>query len=260
MRSVAVTVCLFGLAGCVTTQGPAETLSEASMTAVSDHGPESARTVHPLLDSPAAARTFREVVGRVEPVAEAMCRERTADDPGYPCDVRVSVDPSRDAEANAFLTVDRTGRPTLIFTMRLIEMARTPDELAFAFAHEMGHLLGRHIDRVRGARPRVSMVGTPATVCGAGQAGGSLARETLRAFEREADLIGAEITGRAGYDAARGVRIIARLDADRGGHACLGYGGTHPASVDHIEAVIAATRAMSAAGETASFYVCAGAR
>ncbi len=244
MRVVVVAVCLGVLAGCVTTREPTETTGGASMAAARVPEPELAETARPPLDPRTAARNFREVVARVEPVAEAFCRERTADKPGYPCDVRVGIDARLGMEPNAFLTVDNAGRPTILFTMRLIEMARSQDELAFTFGHEMGHLLGRHIQKVLSGEPEATMVGAAADTCAVAKIGrGPGGWMVLHEFEREADLIGAEIAKRAGYDPALGVLIVARL-ADRGASECLGDGGTHPGSTKRIEAVIAAARAI----------------
>lgn len=198
-------------------------------------------TMRPTPADRAAARNFREAVARVKPVAETFCRERMAQDPTFPCDVRVGIDSRAGIGPNAFQTVDNAGEPIILFNMALVMTAQNQDELAFVFGHEMGHLLGGHIHRLLyGEVPEVAMSGATCGAAGAARDPGPLT--TRQEFEREADLIGAQITGRAGYDPALGVRILARLEEGATAGACRE--GTHLPSADRIEAVFSLLDAL----------------
>jgi len=86
--------------------------------------------------------SFAEVAARIEPVAEALCRERAQ---VLNCDFRVVIDLRPEPMPNAFQTVDRAGRPILGFNAALIALARNPDELAFVMGHEAAHHIEGHI-------------------------------------------------------------------------------------------------------------------
>ena len=64
-----------------------------------------------LPDPEVAAQNFVTVVERVEPVAEAVCRDRTRN---VNCDFQLVVDSNPANPPNAFQTVDRRGRPVLV--------------------------------------------------------------------------------------------------------------------------------------------------
>lgn len=246
MRVAVIVVCLWALAACATTEGRVDGAGQRPWKPEAVRDPGTAGTIGPVLDSRATVRNFREVVTVVEPVAEAFCRERKSHDPAFPCDVRVGIDARAGMKPNAFLTVDKSGRPLILFNMSLIEMARSQDELAFVFGHEMGHLIGGHIHKALHGQPfEGTMARAPANACGALKGGrGPGAWVTSHEFEREADLFGAHIAKRAGYDPALGVRIIPRLDVDRRVDECLAPGGTHPRSADRVEAVESAAAAI----------------
>lgn len=237
MRIIVIAICAWALAGCATTEGPIDRADGPSSMAAAAADAGAGGTVRPTPADRAAARNFRETVARVEPVAEAFCRERTARDPTIPCDVRVGIDARDGMAANAFLTVDNAGQPLILFNMALVAMARNQDELAFAFGHEMGHLLGGHVHRaLYGDAPEAAV---NRAACDARDPGSLTTRE---AFEREADLLGAHIAGRAGYDPALGVRILARLN--EGGTAGACREGPYLPSAERIETVVSALDAL----------------
>jgi len=64
------------------------------------------------LNANQAARSFVRVVKTVEPVAERECRARTS---GVKCDFNIVVDDRPGQPANAFQTLDRSGRPVIVF-------------------------------------------------------------------------------------------------------------------------------------------------
>ncbi|MDR7125679.1 putative Zn-dependent protease [Pseudorhodobacter sp. 4114] len=206
-------------------------------------GPAIAVMMPPLPDGPLtaeqAARNFVAVVSRVEPVAEAMCRERN---PGSNCDFQIVVDDRPGQPPNAFQTLDRAGRPIVGFTLALIADARNVDEIAFVVGHETAHHIAGHIPQVqRTATTGAVLAGvlaqasgaTPEAVRAAQQMGATMgARTYARDFELEADALGAEIAFRAGFDPLRGAAFFGRLP-DPGDQ----FLGSHPPNAQRQEIV-----------------------
>lgn len=186
-----------------------------------------------------AARQFVDVVTRMEPVAEQVCREVI---PQENCDFAIVVDDTPGAPPNAFQTRDATGRPILAFTIPLIAEMQNPDELAFVMGHEAAHHIAGHLDRQQ--RNMISgavLLGSIAAITGASaeavqsaqELGAQVgARSYSKEFELEADRLGTLITKRAGYDPVRGAAYFARIP-DPGNR----FLGTHPPNASRIEAV-----------------------
>ncbi len=187
----------------------------------------------------AAAQAFLDVVARVEPVAENICRGRTT---GVNCDFRILVDDRPGLPANAFQTLDRDNRPIIAFTIRLIAEARNTDELAFVMGHEAAHHIEGHIARQRdnavaGAlilSGLVSLTGAhTAAVQSAQRIGAQVgARRYSKNYELEADALGTVITARAGYDPLRGAQFFNRI-SDPGNR----FLGTHPPNAARLDIV-----------------------
>jgi predicted Zn-dependent protease len=192
----------------------------------------------------AAARNFVEVVNRVAPVAEAICRERTRN---VPCGFQIGIDDRVGEPPNAFQTLDAAGRPVLVFNVALIADARNPDELAFVLGHEAAHHILGHIPRQQQSALAGAMVaGTLASLGGGGadtvaqaQEFGAMlgARTFSQDFELEADALGTEIAFRAGFDPLLGAQFFARLPDP--GNSFL---GTHPPNAAR-QAVVRSTAA-----------------
>ncbi len=186
-----------------------------------------------------AARNFIEVVDRVMPVARAACRERTRN---VRCDYAIVVDDRRGVEPNAFQTLAPDGQPVVGFTLPLILLARNSDELAFILSHEAAHHIAGHIARGRdNARSNAVLAGAlvalnggdPVAIRRAQEFGAFYgARRYAKAFELEADALGALLAARAGYDPRRGVLFF--QDAPDPGNRFL---GTHPPNADRIDTV-----------------------
>lgn len=234
MNRLAVMLALLaGLSGCVTTAPPPPVAPPVAV-AVAPAGPVVSRRE--------AAENFLAVVARVEPVAEDYCRQVS---PGRNCDFRIVIDDRPGQAANAFQSVDRTGRPVLAFTVALIADARNRDELAFVLGHEAAHHIAGHLPQVQStAMAGAILAGILAQAGGAGQQGiqaaqemGALvgARSYSREFELEADALGAEIAFVAGYDPRRGAAYFDRLPDP--GDTFL---GSHPANARRKQ-VVAAT-------------------
>lgn len=165
-----------------------------------------------------AARNFITVVQRVEPVAEAYCRQMGQ---VSNCDFQIVIDDRPGQGVNAFQTVDRQGRPILAFSLALIAEARNEDELAFVMGHEAAHHIRGHIPKAKqSAVTGAILAGMIAEASGAGQMGveqaqqigaGVGARSYSKDFELEADALGTEIAFDAGYDPLRGSAFFDRM-------------------------------------------------
>lgn len=203
-------------------------------------GPGAPQPAGDRVTSETAVANFRVVVGRVEPVAEQVCRQRAA--PGTNCDFRIVVDADPRLPPNAFQTLDARGRPIVGFTRALIAEARNRDEIAFVLGHETSHHIEGHIGRARqSALAGQALAGALAELGGADETGIQRAaqiglavgaRRYSKAFELEADRLGTLITGRAGYDPLRGAAFFNRLP-DPGDR----FLGTHPPNADRLAAV-----------------------
>jgi len=196
-----------------------------------------------------AVLNFDEVVTRVEPVAEQVCREET---PDQTCDFAIYVDRAPESGVNAFHTIDPQGRPAIIFTLGLIAVAQNTDELAFIMGHEAGHHIGRHLPQGRlqaaeGARVFADLArarGATAVEIGeAAQIGSFVAsREFGQRAELEADAIGTIIAARAGYDPIRGAAFFTVIP-----DPAREFLSTHPPNAARIEIVRSTLRAMGRA-------------
>ncbi len=188
-----------------------------------------------------SAANFVAVVDRLEPMAEAVCRERAA--PGTICDLEIGVDNRLGQEPNAFQTVDDRGRPVIVFTLSLIADARNADEIAFVLGHEAAHHILGHIPRRQQTAAEGAMLGTvfgqmtgaDATQMQELQRMGAEvgARRYSKNFELEADALGTEISWRAGFDPVTGSGFFLRLP-DPGDR----FLGSHPANSQRRAQVI----------------------
>ncbi len=190
------------------------------------------------------------VVARVEPVAEALCRQRAA---GVNCDLRIVVDDRPGQPPNAFQTVDRSGRPIVGFTLALIADARNADEIAFVMGHESAHHVLNHIPRrLQTAQGAAILAGALARANGATAEGVRQAeafgaevgaRSYSKEFELEADALGVEIAYLAGYDPVRGAAFFNRLP-DPGDR----FLGTHPPNAERQAQVAQVVARLRGAG------------
>jgi predicted Zn-dependent protease len=193
----------------------------------------------PLLTPEQSVNSFVQVIERVEPVAEELCRARTR---GINCDIQILVDSRTDLPPNAFQTVDRAGRPIVVFTVALIADARNADEIAFVMGHEAAHHIAGHIPR------REESVQTSAILASIAAQASGLGPDAVRAatsvgaefgarryskdYELEADALGTEIAYLAGYDPMRGAAFFSRLP-DPGDK----FLGTHPPNAQRQDVV-----------------------
>ncbi|WP_412917527.1 M48 family metallopeptidase [Pseudogemmobacter blasticus] len=224
-------------------------LALAGCVAVSPYPQEAAPDAPRMAPAPSVAgglSGFAAVAARVEPVAEAACRARAA---GRNCDFVIAVDDRPGLQPNAFQTLDSSGRPYLVFTISLLQMARNADELAFVLGHEAAHHVAGHIPRQQEqamggailAGVLAQATGLPADQVKAAQnVGASLAaRQYSKDFELEADALGARIAWQAGYDPVRGSAFFDRLP-DPGDK----FLGSHPPNAQRKAVVVAAVQGL----------------
>jgi Zn-dependent protease with chaperone function len=229
MQGKAILAALVLLTGCADIYAPKTTPVPIPVAAQTD-----------LLPTPEqAVKSFVEVIERVEPVAEDLCRARTR---GVNCDLQIFVDARVTLPPNAFQTVDKTGRPIIVFTIALIAGARNADEIAFVLGHEASHhILGHITKREETAQTTAILAAVLAQSSGAGpnevrnatRFGAELgARRYSKDFELEADALGTEIAYLAGYDPVRGATFFSRLP-DPGDQ----FLGSHPPNAQRQELV-----------------------
>jgi predicted Zn-dependent protease len=232
-----VTVLLLGLlalAACATTPAPPSA------------PPETGESVFPAV----SPEQFLAVARNVEPVAEAVCRAET---PDQNCDFAILIDRDPRVGANAFQTVDRSGRPIIILTLGLVAILESQDELAFVLGHEAGHHIARHIPQqqqsaAEGARVfgEIAMAGggNARDVARAAQLGAAVgARTYSRTAELEADAIGTVIAYRAGYDPVAGAQLFTRLPEPE-----MRFLSTHPPNAERMRVVRRTMAALRAGG------------
>ncbi|MTD99237.1 M48 family metalloprotease [Paracoccus sp. YIM 132242] len=186
------------------------------------------------------ARMFVAVMRRMEPAVERECLQRRTQP--INCDFQFVVDDRPGQEANAFQTIDATGRPIIGFTLSLIAQTRNGDEIAFVVGHEASHHVLNHLDRKAGAAAAGAVIlGSIASVYGnnpdaietAQRIGASVgSRYYSRDWELQADYLGAIMTLNAGFDPINGSRFFERIP-DPGDHVL----GTHPSRAARLAQV-----------------------
>lgn len=223
----------------------------------------------PVATGPAgASRTaadFARVVSRVEPAAEAFCREETSGAPAGFCDYQIMLDTDPNEAPNAYQTRGDDGRPVIVVVASLLREMQSDDEIAFVLSHEASHHVAGHIPKQQQQQMLGALVlgglvvaagegmGMPASQQSIEQAmdvGAFVGSRTYsQTYELEADTLGAYITARAGYDPERGARIFLRPALDNpGGPPIL---TSHPASAQRqatVARVAAEIRRQQAAG------------
>lgn len=197
----------------------------------------------------AANDPILDVAARMTPVVIRFCREKLR---RGNCAFQIAVDEDRAQPANAFQTLDDNGRPVIVFTRSLLNLAKNPDELAFVLGHEAAHHIAGHIprrqDQAMTGAILVGILGQSAGLTGeelkrVQEIGAGLAAQHYsKEFELEADALGAEIALSAGYDPIRGANFFTRLP-DPGDR----FMGSHPANSERL-AVVRATVKRIAGG------------
>lgn len=241
IRSLPFLLSALALAGCITVVPPEAAPQPPVPMALP------AVPAPPLQGPQDKLAAFAAVAADVEPVAETLCRHRAGP---VNCDLVIAVDDRAGQPPNAFQTLDPRGRPYVVFTRSLIEMARTADELAFVLGHEAAHHIAGHIPRREyEARSGALVAAVIAQASGLSAQDVEIvqglgaevgARRFSRDFELEADSLGAEIALMAGYDPLRGSAFFDRLP-DPGDQ----FLGTHPPNAERKAMVIETVRRLT---------------
>lgn len=186
------------------------------------------------------ALSFVAVVNRVEPAAEAECRERS---PQINCDFRIVVDDRPGMPPNAFQTLTREGQPVIAFTLSLLDEVRNQDELAFVMSHEAAHHILGHLGRmdelaamgadIFGRLAASTGETSPEAIRNAQQLGAAVGAQSYsKDFELEADALGTVIAARAGFDPLVGAEFFFQIP-DPGNR----FLSTHPPTADRVAVV-----------------------
>lgn len=207
----------------------------------------------------AGAADYRAASVRIEREAQLMCRETRPNAPGTFCDYDFRLVDDPRLGPNAFQTMGEDGRPVVVMTTQLVAVTDNADEIAFILGHEAGHHIADHIAKSQTqAMTGALVLGTLATLGNASpevvndmmNVGASLGgRVYSQSYELEADVLGAYIAARAGYEPERGAKVFARPALAAGG----GLLSTHPASAQRQTTVAqtsAEIRRQQAAGQT----------
>lgn len=258
------------LATCGTSCQMADIAEPELRLATKSSAHEVPRAIDPREPASMAVNDFESVVVRIEPIAEAVCREQTPAGKQKDCDFDIRVDRDPHTPNNAFQTVGLEGQPLIIVTAALLVGARNEHEIAFVLGHEAGHHIADHLKRLRlqqlagsllldlaaaaaGASdaydPRAQQVIEDAMSIGAAVAGPAFSQT----FELEADMLGAFIAERAGFDPELGSRIFVRHETVKGPDRAMSLWSTHPQSSQRIAIVSKAVeeiRNQRSAGQT----------
>ncbi|SDY76045.1 Peptidase family M48 [Citreimonas salinaria] len=234
-----------------------------------EQNPTTAVAGRRLSDQQAVAQ-FRQVVSRVEPVAERFCKQETADRENFDCDIQIVVDTSMEGR-NAYQTYNDAGKPVVGFTIPMIADARNPDELAFVLGHEMGHHIGQHSHKQQQQAVAGALILGALTAYGQASAtaanpyrytgndqrdmqnsielGAGVGQMAYsQTYELESDVIGTAITKAAGYDPVKGARFFARPEGKRTANGRLSFWGTHPPDEKRLATVLATIEGIEVSG------------
>src|SRR5215813_6370863 len=128
----------------------------------------------------------------------------------------------------------------------MIEAAKTEGEMAGVMAHELSHVALRHgtaqATKSQKYGTLAGIAGIAGTILG-GQGLGQLAQESFgvyflkfsREYETEADILGAQIMARAGYDPRDLANMFRTIQAQGGGGG--GFLSDHPSASDRYEKI-----------------------
>jgi predicted Zn-dependent protease len=210
-----------------------------------------------------SAADFARVAARVEPAAEAFCREEAPGAPQGYCDFRILLEADPRMPPNAFQTRSSRGRPVVVVSASLLAEMRSDDELAFVLAHETGHHVAQHIPKQQQSQMLGAMIlgGLASATAGPGGVSEQTMREMMdlgafvggraysQNYELEADVLGAYISARAGYDPERGAQIFGRPAlAASGGPVILSSHPASPRRLSVVQSTAAEIRRQQAAG------------
>jgi Zn-dependent protease with chaperone function len=252
LRSALAGLVLLAVSACTASYAPPPATAPASPAAV-----------RPAEGRPQTRGDYNRAVARIEPVAEAYCREENPGAPPRYCDFRYVFDADPSSPPNAMQTRSDSGRPVVVMTASLLGLMRDPDEIAFVLGHESAHHIAAHLPRQQQSQVLGALIlgglvtaaggdyATPENLQDAMDVGAFLgARAYSQDYELEADWIGAFITARAGYDPERGALIFASPELrSAGGPVILSSHPASPQRMAQVSRAAAEIRAQQAAGQ-----------
>lgn len=197
---------------------------------------------------PDGTKAYWRVVRRMEPVSERICRDIHPRAPRNFCDFQVKIINDPKQPPNAFQSIGRDGKPIIAFNINMLRTIRNDHEIAFIFGHEAGHQIARHIEQTQANALAGALLGGILIAVGGGDASVGVdlgaqigGRSYSKAFELEADRLGAYIADRGGYDPLIGAKAF---DRTRGSSALL---ASHPPSAQRKATVSATVSKIKAA-------------
>ncbi|MEP3027944.1 MAG: M48 family metalloprotease [Pseudoruegeria sp.] len=211
----------------------------SACTVQSSYPQQSTPAAAPQQTQTSGSVNFKSVVRRVEAVAESECQQRTS---GVNCDFLISVDERENQPPNAYQTLNKSGRPVLVFTKPLIADVQNADELAFIMGHEAAHHIAAHLAKTQDNAFAGALVagilasqlgGNASAIEAAQQIGATVGSRTYsKEYELEADALGTVIAHRSGFDPVKGAKYFTRIPDP--GNAFL---GTHPPNAARVQVV-----------------------
>jgi len=174
---------------------------------------------------------------------------------------RYSFDVVNLREINAFAL---PGGPMFLYR-GMLQAARTDDEVAGVMAHELSHVILRH-GTLQAAKAQKFQIGAIAgqilgSIVG-GQKGAIISQGSQiglstyflkysREYEREADLLGAQLMARAGYD-PRQMANMFRTIQQQGGNSGPEFLSDHPDPGNRYDAIVREARSLRIAGNAST--------
>ncbi len=142
-------------------------------------------------------------------------------------------------DAEVLHTASAPGGLVLV-TSGLIRQLGSEDELAAALAHEMAHVMHRHLEL--GVRRQLQADAGPASPAALDRACTALYTRGLeQAAEHEADLQGPRLMALAGYDPSDYLGMLERLDTFHAGDSRMAlHHATHPSPKERIDHLVRA--------------------
>ena len=146
-----------------------------------------------------------------------------------------------DSTTNAF-----TDGENLYLTQGMMGFVESDDELAMVVAHELGHIVGGHVQKKKmnafwGALGGALLDGLAARYGGVNTGGAysealavAASRKYSQDFENEADALGAEILAAAGIDFFDAINFWRRISMESPGGVAASHSASHPSSPERF--------------------------
>ena len=189
-----------------------------------------------LNTDPKLTARVRAIAARIEPQTNVF----RADAPSWPWQVNVI----QSKELNAFCM---PGGRIMFYSGLITQLDLTDDEIAIVMGHEIAHALREHSrEQASQAMAAQTGLGVGAALLGLGGAGADLANQGYqmlvatkfsRTDESEADLIGLELSARAGYDPRAGLTLWTKMMKANSAGAPPEFLSTHPAEANRIQSI-----------------------